>query len=201
MLTVIGAGPGNPKYLTGYAIERIKGADVVMAFGRVADSLRPIRGDIVRLRSVSSEEILKHCQGDAVLMASGDPTFYGIVGYLKKNGIVIDDVIPGISSMQYMFSKLGMEWQDAYLTSAHGRDLDVDELVEKKLSVVLLDKETTPNTLSGLLYEHGARGLIHAGSNLSYDDENIVSRRIGEEIKMETNLTMVVIENENAQGQ
>jgi len=198
MLTVIGAGPGNPEYLTGYAIERIKGADVVMAFGRIAESLRPIRGDIVRLRSVSSEEILKHCQGDAVLMASGDPAFYGIVGYLKKNGIVMDHVVPGISSMQYMFSRLGLEWQDAYLTSAHGRGLDLEELVEKKLSLVLLDKETTPNRLSGLLYEHGARGLIHAGSNLSYDDEKIISRRIGEEIKMESNLTMVVIENENA---
>ncbi len=198
MLTVVGAGPGNPRYLTEDALERIRRADVVMAFGRIADSLGQIRNDIVRIRSVSSEEIILHSQGDAVLLASGDPCFHGIVGYLRKNGIEVHDIVPGISSMQYMFSRLGLEWQEAHMTSAHGRELQLEELIKNRLSVVLLDSETSPTHVSMMIFEHGARGTIHAGMNLSYDDERVVSVRIGEEVNLNSNLTMVVIENENA---
>ncbi|HZH93819.1 MAG TPA: precorrin-6y C5,15-methyltransferase (decarboxylating) subunit CbiE [Tissierellaceae bacterium] len=197
MLSVVGAGPGNPKYLTEEAIGIIGRADRVIAFGRIAESIRSIRKDVVRISSVDQVEMELEHEGNIVLLASGDPTFYGIVGYLRKNGIKADSIVPGISSMQYMFSILGLEWQDAYLSSAHGRKLELDSILERNLSVVLLDKENTPDMISTKLYEAGARGRIHAGSNLSYDDEMIISCMIGDRIQMESNLTMVVIENEN----
>jgi cobalt-precorrin-7 (C5)-methyltransferase len=201
MLTVVGAGPGNPRHLTAEAIDTIESADVVMAFGRIAESIRSIRTDVIVLKTVSQVKRELEHKGNIVLLASGDPTFYGIVGYLKKQDIPIGRIVPGLSSMQYMFSRLGLEWHDANLITAHGRQLELVSILERSLSAVLLDKENTPDMISKALYKSGARGRIHAGKNLSYEDEVIMTCKIGESTGMESNLTMVVIENENYKGQ
>lgn len=46
-----------------------------------------------------------------VILASGDPLFYGIGGYLAKNLDI--EVYPYMSSLQLAFSKMGESWQDA----------------------------------------------------------------------------------------
>ncbi|WP_278279618.1 hypothetical protein [Clostridium sp. DMHC 10] len=40
------------------------------------------------------------------------------------------------------------------------------------------------------------RGKIYAGFNLSYDDEKIIIRSIGDEIEDVSKLSVVVVENE-----
>lgn len=51
------------------------------------------------------------------------------------------EVIPGISSYQYMFSKIGECWQNFILASAHGRDFDYVKAMDEKDGVVLLTDE------------------------------------------------------------
>ncbi|WP_409228542.1 precorrin-6y C5,15-methyltransferase (decarboxylating) subunit CbiE [Gudongella sp. SC589] len=200
MLTVAGAGPGNPRLLTGEVVERIRSAGKVIAFGRIARDIAGLRDDVVQVKSV--EDVMGHVEdeGDCLLLASGDPLFYGIAGYLRKRGVIVGRVIPGISSFQYMMSALGMDWQDAFLTSGHGRELDAQGVKRSRVSVILLDSGETPDDISKKLRGLGIRGKIHAGCNLSYEDELIVSCRIGDEIVMDSKLSLVVIENEAFKG-
>ena len=60
--------------------------------------------------------------GDAVVLASGDPGFFGIVRALRERGLDCE-VLPGTSSVALAFARAGLPWDDAVVVSAHGRDL------------------------------------------------------------------------------
>jgi precorrin-6Y C5,15-methyltransferase (decarboxylating) len=61
--------------------------------------------------------------GDACVLASGDPGFYGIVRALAARvGAEALDVRPAPSSVAVAFARLGLAWDDALVVSGHGRD-------------------------------------------------------------------------------
>lgn len=84
MIYVAGVGPGNPKYMTLDVIDAIRDATNVVAFNRVSDSIKNIRNDYIKVSTV--KEILNCIEDhkDVLILASGDPCFYGILDYLKK---------------------------------------------------------------------------------------------------------------------
>jgi precorrin-6B C5,15-methyltransferase / cobalt-precorrin-6B C5,C15-methyltransferase len=60
--------------------------------------------------------------GPAVVLASGDPGFFGIVRALRQAGID-PTVLPAVSSVATAFARAGLPWDDALVVSAHGREL------------------------------------------------------------------------------
>lgn len=60
--------------------------------------------------------------GPVVVLASGDPGFFGVVGTLRRAGLDVT-VIPGVSSVAAAFGRAGIAWDDALVVSAHGREL------------------------------------------------------------------------------
>ncbi|WP_433558761.1 precorrin-6y C5,15-methyltransferase (decarboxylating) subunit CbiE [Pseudonocardia xinjiangensis] len=58
----------------------------------------------------------------AVLLASGDPGFFGIVRLLRERGHE-PVVLPARSSVQLLFARIGRSWDDVAVVSAHGRAL------------------------------------------------------------------------------
>ena len=60
--------------------------------------------------------------GDAVVLASGDPGFFGIVRALRERGLDCV-VLPAVSSVAQAFARAGLPWDDAVVVSAHGREL------------------------------------------------------------------------------
>lgn len=196
MIKIIGMGPGNIKCLTNYAIDTIKNAHKVIAFGRIAKGAKVLRDDIVCVRRV--DEITTFIEEDKTIaiLASGDPCFYGILEYLKKKGIVIDEVVSGISSFQYMMSKLQKSWQHAKLISMHGRNENLNNIKDNKVVIILTDSENTPEFISKRLYDKGLRGKLYVGYNLSYDNESIIEKRIGEDIENNIDISLVVVEFE-----
>ncbi len=59
--------------------------------------------------------------GDAVVLASGDPGFFGIVRALRERGLACT-VLPAVSSVATAFARASLPWDDAAVVSAHGRD-------------------------------------------------------------------------------
>lgn len=196
MLTVAGVGPGNPKYLTIDVKDRIEKAEIVIAFGRVGHSISSIRDDYIEVNRVDSIIEILNEDKDTLLLASGDPNFFGIVEYLKRKDIQVDSVLPGLSSFQYLMCKLQKSWQGAKFVSLHGREHDLRDVLNHKRIIMLIDKINTPDYISKELDKLGMRGTIYAGFNLSYDDEKIIKANIGDKIEDYSSLGVVVIENE-----
>lgn len=62
-------------------------------------------------------------EGPVVVLASGDPGFFGIVRLLAgRFGGENLRVLPGLSSVALAFAGAGLSWDDAVTVSAHGRD-------------------------------------------------------------------------------
>ena len=67
-------------------------------------------------------ELRAHVGGGAVVLASGDPGYFGVVRALRESGL---DVIvrPALSSVQRLAAMVGRPWDDMAVVSAHGREL------------------------------------------------------------------------------
>lgn len=194
MISVSGIGPGNIKYLTVEVRDRILEADRVVAFGRVKNTLSTLREDIVEITSL--KDLIPLIEGDVAILASGDSMFYGITDYLLRNSIEIDVVQPGITSFQYLVNKLRIAWQGANLLSLHGREESLKSVEFSKTSIILTDKINTPSLISKKLMDKGIKGKMIAGYNLSYPDELIEKKEIGQYFSDITSLAVVIVENE-----
>lgn len=201
MLYLIGMGPGDIKNLTMEAIDYLKSSDKLISFGRIGETAEKLSLKVEKVSTIGEikDQVKESIKEETIaILASGDPSFYGILDYLKREGVVIDKVIPGMSSVQYMMAKLQMSWHQANLVSFHGREEEKEEkirkIAESPLSIILTDKKNTPDYISTLLYQRNARGKIYAGFNLSYEDEVIVKKDIGEKIVESESLSVVVVE-------
>ncbi|MFN2555823.1 MAG: precorrin-6y C5,15-methyltransferase (decarboxylating) subunit CbiE [Nitriliruptorales bacterium] len=68
-------------------------------------------------------DAIEAANGDVVVLASGDPGFFGIVRALSERlGRRRLRVLPGVSAVATAFAAAGLSWDDAIVVSAHGRD-------------------------------------------------------------------------------
>ena len=195
-LTVAGAGPGNIELLTQEAICAIKDADIVAGFERIASDVKPIRNDVKTLNGISEILDLPIEAKKVLVLASGDPCFFGITEFIKNKNIKIEKVITGISSMQYFMGKLQKQWQSLPFYSLHGRETDFTEMRSKESFFILTDKTNNPDTISARLKEEGFKGRLFVGYNLSYPDESIEEYTIGDKIIVKSFLNTVLVKNE-----
>ena len=83
-------------------------------------------------------------------------------------------IIPGISAVQYLCAKAGIDMNDIWLTSSHGRDVCFDELARHNKVAMVTDALCGPREIAQQLI---ARGKGHRwmviGENLAQDDERI----------------------------
>ena len=198
MIYVVGMGPGHIDFVSPEAIKIIQAVESVIAFGRISKTAEQLREDVSVAKTVAEIEshIADNHQKNIAILASGDPCFFGIAKYLKHKNIQIDRIIPGISSFQYMASKLAIDWQEAAFFTCHGRQMDLLPVMQKKLSILLTDKKTPPDKISQWLHNEGAEGKIWVGCDLSYPNESIVERNIGEPLNIHSDLNVIFIQIE-----
>ncbi|GGZ60524.1 precorrin-6y C5,15-methyltransferase (decarboxylating) subunit CbiE [Streptomyces bluensis] len=122
-VTVIG-WDGSP--LTAAARSALSAATLVAgAAHHLALSEVPPRAERIRLGSVAlaARRIAGH-RGTAVVLADGDPGFFGVVRTLRapEYGLEVE-VVPAVSSVAAAFARAGMPWDDAQVVVAHRRTL------------------------------------------------------------------------------
>ncbi|MCR4622942.1 MAG: precorrin-6y C5,15-methyltransferase (decarboxylating) subunit CbiE [Clostridiales bacterium] len=178
-LYVIGAGPGSADMLTPEARSAINASDLVWCAER-NDALVPEtkRRPLTPFGTAMDEmaQALERGENAAALL-SGDTGLYSLLPLLVKHfGKENVHVICGISSMQALCARLGINWQDAKIVSAHGRALSKNALCHfcrtNPKTIVLLDGENNPKWVRDTLYEGGLGELkLYIGEKLSYPDE------------------------------
>ncbi|WTO38029.1 precorrin-6y C5,15-methyltransferase (decarboxylating) subunit CbiE [Streptomyces achromogenes] len=124
MITVVGTGTGAPA-----GPDLLAGAALVVGGRRHLDAVRlpdgaerVVLGPLAPALDTIAEYVGK--EQPVVVLASGDPGFFGIVRALAERfGTGLLDVRPGVSSVATAFARIGLPWDDAVVVSAHGREL------------------------------------------------------------------------------
>jgi precorrin-6B C5,15-methyltransferase / cobalt-precorrin-6B C5,C15-methyltransferase len=116
---------------------------------------------VVRSNLDALVERLRHTTTPSrpVVLASGDPCFYGIGPYLARRlGRDRVSIQPTVSSVQLAFARLGESWHDALVLSAHGRPLAplLPRAVVARKTVFLTDEHNTPGRIATALLDAGA---------------------------------------------
>lgn len=167
MITVIGMDGGPLSAEAGAALAT---ATLIAGGRRHLDAVRarlPAKARTVAMGNVSAalDAIVDHDRsGDAtvVVLASGDPGFFGIVRALRARGLR-PRVLPAVSSVARAFALAGLPWDDAVVVSAHGRRLRpvVNACRAHPKVAVLTAPDSGPAELAAALAAaDGSRGYV-----------------------------------------
>jgi len=178
---VVGAGVQGQGGFSGRALELVNVCQVLM--GRVEHlALFPeFSGETVLIDNNFPEivERLKQDDRRTVVLASGDPLFFGIGRRLLRNFSADElEFVPNVSSVQYAFSKLKEPWDDAIFLSAHGRGIEgsVDRIVANDKAALLTDSVNTPAAIAAELVKRGRDGYAaYLCENLGTAEERIIT--------------------------
>ncbi|MEN9859970.1 MAG: hypothetical protein RLZZ515_452 [Cyanobacteriota bacterium] len=130
MIEVIGTDAGAPASLPPAHQQLLRQAALVAAPRRLHEAIQTWAGELfpTLIASDQPEPLLEqlrrlHPDDPAVVLASGDPLWFGI-GRLLLDGLPSEQLRfhPAPSSLQLAFARIGRPWQDASWLSLHGRD-------------------------------------------------------------------------------
>ena len=202
-VTIVGCGPGSKKYLTGYAIHQISNAEILIGSRRLlalfpeADAETYILSNnykllISRIATLSKKK-------KVVVLVSGDPGFFSYSKLIvDKIGIEKCEVVPGISSVQLAFAKIGRTWNDACFMSLHGRSGKLAAVVKKIMEndkvAVLTDNANNVKLIARKLLEIGLKERkIFVCENLSLEKERIREFDVSSILKIQVKDLNVII--------
>ena len=179
-VTVLGVGTGSPGSMTMEAERACAAADLIIGAKRLCEALARF-GKETRAAILPREiaGIITETPARRIVVAmSGDTGFYsGTKKLLPLIEKYHPTVLPGISSVAGFCSRIGKSWDDALLTSAHGRDCNLAAKVRRNPKVIVLaGGEGGASALLQTLCEYGLGGAaVTVGENISYENERVTS--------------------------
>ena len=190
---VLGVGSDGVAGLTSRAKEILASADLLIgsdhALGLVPESkaersrIGPDLQEVVRTLETN------YGQKRLVVVASGDPLFYGVARYLcDKLGKDRFEVLPHVSSMQLAFARIKESWEEAYLTNlaTHPLETVLDRIRTAETVGLFTSQEEDPPTIARQLL---SRGLDYFRAfvceNLGAPDERVTQGELDEIKEME----------------
>lgn len=178
-VNVIGMGM-SPRDLTALHLDLIAAAEVLVGGRRHLASFANStarRIEIDRnLASVAAEIKATMTSRRVVVLASGDPLYFGIGAYLLKTlGSRHVRIWPNINTVAAAFARIGRPWHDAAVVSLHGRQNDLylqAALQGSGYLAVFTDPQHSPGWLADWLVQHGHGAVrLCVLERMGYDDE------------------------------
>jgi precorrin-6Y C5,15-methyltransferase (decarboxylating) len=160
-VVIIGLGADGPCGLRRELLDQINAADFLAGGSRHLDlfpNARAERLPITNNLTQLADELGRRGGQRRVVLASGDPLFFGIGKYLTEHlGPQAVRVEPAVSSMQMAFARAGLSWQDAALASVHGRDLRATllPLLGRPCIGLFTDEGNNPAAVARFILEGG----------------------------------------------
>lgn len=198
---IIGVGNDGVRGLTGRARELLQAAEVIFGSDSTLAWISELEAERVRIGTDLGEVVQKLEAGlgskRMVIVASGDPLFYGVARYLcDRLGKDRFDVLPHVSSMQLAFARVKESWEEAYLTNlaSHSLESVLDRIRTAETVGIFTSEDEDPPTIARQLL---ARGLDYFRAfvceNLGAPDERVTQGELSEIQDLEFDALNVMI--------
>jgi precorrin-6y C5,15-methyltransferase (decarboxylating) CbiE subunit len=123
-ILIIGCGPGSPEFIMPAAVTACRRADVLLGAKRILDLFEDTGAERIEFTTESRAAIkeieTRRAKQTVAVLVSGDPGIFSLgTVILKHFGRKACTIIPGISSVQLAFARIGLDWADACILSMH----------------------------------------------------------------------------------
>ncbi|MBI3754292.1 MAG: precorrin-6y C5,15-methyltransferase (decarboxylating) subunit CbiE [Deltaproteobacteria bacterium] len=199
MIYIIGIGVEGKSSLSQRALKLIQGAGMLAGGRRHLASFPGYTGERVVIGSnldaiikaiCKESEVRSQKSGEnIVVLATGDPSFFGIADFLiKRLGKDAVEIIPNVNTMQYAFAKIKENWNNARFLSVHGRNKSqkskvksqkfdegtVNEITKYDKAGIFTDPENTPAKIAKAMMDKGVEDYrVYVCEDLGTDKEKI----------------------------
>jgi precorrin-6B C5,15-methyltransferase / cobalt-precorrin-6B C5,C15-methyltransferase len=164
--------------------------DCIKVINKVPDTIAFIK-DALRTPSTGSGQAQHSALRTIVLLASGDPLFFGIGRRMREEfGKEAVEILPDLSSLQEAFARINEAWDDAVFISLHGgpdiakrralpyEAADIPMLLERSGKMgILTDRENNPSVVAKVLNSAfpipNSALVMYVCERLGYPDERI----------------------------
>lgn len=132
-----------------------------------------------------------------VVLASGDPLFYGVARYLcDRLGKDRFEVVPHVSTMQLAFARVKESWDEAFLTDLANHPLDyvLEKLRTADKAGLFTTEEAPPGVVAAALVAGGVDYFtVYVCENLGGRDERVSQGTLAEIAELTFNPLNVMI--------
>ncbi|MFB4282413.1 MULTISPECIES: precorrin-6y C5,15-methyltransferase (decarboxylating) subunit CbiE [unclassified Nonomuraea] len=179
MITVVG---WDGSELSARAVDKLHEARLVVGPDAILGQLRltaATAADGSLLETL--DDHLEHGEGPAVVVAEGDPGFFGVVRTLRAHGLK-PDVLPAISLVSRAFACAGLNWEDALVVAPSGPgqlNRAVNACRAHPKVALLVAPGVGPGEIARELAPTTPRALIVC-EDLGGPDERVTHSRMGE---------------------
>jgi cobalt-precorrin-7 (C5)-methyltransferase len=179
-ISIVGCGPGSLDYLTPAALRAIEEAEVLVGAKRLLDLFPSSRAERIVV-SAEIGEVLDHIAARAdrqriAVLVTGDPGLFSLAKpVIERFGRARCRVIPGISSIQTAFARIGVDWADAGIISIHKEyPANYAQLTDLDKIAVFCGREGATKWIADhLLRDRPRDRRIFVCQNLTMDDEQV----------------------------
>ena len=202
-VSIVGIGPGNRNAMTKEVCHQIENADCLIGAKRMLEAVS-VDGKAV-VEEISPDKIAEFIlfnreYGNFTVLMSGDSNFYsGTKKLLPLLKGCETKVLPGVSSLTVLCSKLHISYEDIAVKSLHGRnDTIISDIRSNQRTFVMTGGENGVNELCSTLMASNLGHLtLTVGERLSYPNEKITTGTAEELSKgLYDSLSVVLVENE-----
>ncbi len=179
-ITIVGCGPGSIDYMTVAGLDAVSKADFLIGNKRLFEIVPDAKAEKIDIGASVRKtlEVIseKRSLGDTVLMVTGDPGMFSLAKpVLSKFGRDACVIIPGISSVQVAFAKVGLPWEDTAIISAHAGDpeIDIESYKSRGKIAVLGGREEALDWIRGFARKLGDDRAVIVCENLGLEYERV----------------------------
>ena len=184
---IVGIGDDGVEGMTSYARRLVESADMLLG-PKFSDGLLPSEVSSRFIEVAHLEEIVERIESagtkQVVVLASGDPLFYGVARYVcSKLGKDRFEVVPHVSSMQLAFARVKESWEEAFLTNLSGQSIEriLDRIRTSETIGLFTSEQWPPSAVARALVEDGIDYFqAYVCENLGSPDERVTQGSLQE---------------------
>ena len=208
-ITIVGIGEDGLEGLTLRARKIVQEAERLMGERHLLDLIPSVPG-VPGVPGVGPQRVVVGSNLDeavraiesapaasTVLLAEGDPLFYGVARYLcDKLGKDRFEVVPHVSTIQMAFARVKESWEDALLTNlaTHGLESLLEPIRSAEKVGLFTDDRYPPARVAEILLEQGIDYFVaYVCENLGSPNERVTRGELAEIAAQEFDALNVMI--------
>src|SRR5437867_5246251 len=190
---IVGVGSDGLAGLTAGARDIVSKGELLFGSEQTLALLPDVTAERVRI-GPDLQEVVRTLEANLgrkrmVVVAGGDPLFYGVARYLcDRLGKDRFEVLPHVSSMQLAFARIKESWEEAYLTNlaTHPLETVLDRVRTAETVGLFTSAAEDPPTVARQLLVRGLDYFrAYVCENLGAPDERVTQGELAEIAEME----------------